>query len=38
MSSGMRARFSDWGFFIVSDDFIPKKYQGKRIRKLKKAA
>lgn len=38
MSSGMRTRFSDWGFFIISDDFIPKKYQGKRIRKLKKAA
>ena len=34
----MRPRFSDWGFYIISDDFIPKKYQGKRIRKLKKTA
>jgi len=33
----MRPRFLDWGFFIVADDFIPKKYQGKRIRKLKAA-
>jgi|TARA_B100001939_G_scaffold307639_1_gene287811 hypothetical protein len=34
----MRARFLDWGFFIEAGDFIPKKYQGKRIRKLKRIA
>lgn len=34
----MRKRFLDWGFFIEASDFIPKKYQGKRIRKLKRIA
>ena len=33
----MRMRFLDWGFFIEASDFIPTKYQGKRIRKLKGA-
>ena len=34
----MRRRFLDWGFFIEARDFIPAKYAGKRIRKLKQVA